>query len=229
MLRIIQELWRTSGGAFNVDVVLTKMVRGLSEELDARVGDALAFEQSISRPSQLNPEIALILQQDSDDDAPRDPEDDATALETLRREVADLEAKWHAKAIKETDKPEAFRAKPPPKKVKKPKDVGAGTPSREWLDRKFEGSKLFARAQRTPKNARAPVVVRRLRLRRLVLLLLAALGDLRPVPAVRAAVDPGQRGERPGSRDRARRAAVRVRRVRALTGARLHFNNRLRA
>lgn len=98
VLRIIQELWRTSGGAFNVDVVLTKMVRGLSEELDARVGDALAFEQSISRPSQLNPEIALILQQDSDDDAPRDPEDDATALETLRREVADLEAKLAAAA-----------------------------------------------------------------------------------------------------------------------------------
>ena len=42
VLRIIQELWRTSGGAFNVDEVLTSMVRGLSDELDARAAQALA-------------------------------------------------------------------------------------------------------------------------------------------------------------------------------------------
>lgn len=36
VLRIIQELWRTSGGAFNVDIVLAKMVQGLTEELDLR-------------------------------------------------------------------------------------------------------------------------------------------------------------------------------------------------
>ena len=36
MLRIIQELWRTSGGAFNVDDVLQTMVRGLADELDSR-------------------------------------------------------------------------------------------------------------------------------------------------------------------------------------------------
>lgn len=36
VLRIIQELWRTSGGAFNVDIVLAKMVSGLTEELDYR-------------------------------------------------------------------------------------------------------------------------------------------------------------------------------------------------
>lgn len=36
VLRIIQELWRTSGGAFNVDDVLQTMVRGLADELDSR-------------------------------------------------------------------------------------------------------------------------------------------------------------------------------------------------
>ena len=36
VLRIIQELWRTSGGAFNVDDVLQTMVRGLADELDGR-------------------------------------------------------------------------------------------------------------------------------------------------------------------------------------------------
>ena len=35
-LRIIQELWQSSGGVFNVDEVLLKMVSGLEEELDIR-------------------------------------------------------------------------------------------------------------------------------------------------------------------------------------------------
>ena len=36
VLRIIQELWRTSGGAFNVDAVLAQMVKGLNDDLDRR-------------------------------------------------------------------------------------------------------------------------------------------------------------------------------------------------
>jgi len=51
VLRIIQELWRTSGGAFNVDDVLTTMVRGLAEELDERADSALALEQASAEPS----------------------------------------------------------------------------------------------------------------------------------------------------------------------------------
>ena len=36
-LRIVGELWRPAGGAYNVDGVLRVMVRGLEEELDARM------------------------------------------------------------------------------------------------------------------------------------------------------------------------------------------------
>ena len=36
MLRIIQELWRTSGGAVNVDDVLQTRGRGRADELDGR-------------------------------------------------------------------------------------------------------------------------------------------------------------------------------------------------
>eukprot|EP00547_Thalassionema_nitzschioides_P008608 CAMPEP_0194225958 /NCGR_PEP_ID=MMETSP0156-20130528/40796_1 /TAXON_ID=33649 /ORGANISM="Thalassionema nitzschioides, Strain L26-B" /LENGTH=496 /DNA_ID=CAMNT_0038958121 /DNA_START=142 /DNA_END=1629 /DNA_ORIENTATION=- len=40
VLRIIQELWRTSGGTFNVDPILNKMVKGLTEELDMRAKES---------------------------------------------------------------------------------------------------------------------------------------------------------------------------------------------
>ena len=36
VLRIIQELWQSSGGVFNVDEVLQQMVFGLEEELELR-------------------------------------------------------------------------------------------------------------------------------------------------------------------------------------------------
>ena len=74
VLRIIQELWRTSGGAFNVDVELTKMVRGLVEELDARATGAAALEGIREMPSDGGAE-------------------DAVRLDELRAEVADLEAR----------------------------------------------------------------------------------------------------------------------------------------
>ena len=41
VLRIIQELWETSGGVFNVDAVLQEMVLGLEEELELRVAGAV--------------------------------------------------------------------------------------------------------------------------------------------------------------------------------------------
>jgi len=42
VLRIIQELWQSSGGVFNVDAVLQQMVLGLEEELELRVQQAPA-------------------------------------------------------------------------------------------------------------------------------------------------------------------------------------------
>ncbi|KAH8052943.1 hypothetical protein JL721_10763 [Aureococcus anophagefferens] len=71
---IFNELWRTSGGAFNVDVELTKMVRGLVEELDARATGAAALEGIREMPSDGGAE-------------------DAVRLDELRAEVADLEAR----------------------------------------------------------------------------------------------------------------------------------------
>ena len=35
-LRVVSELWRPAGGAYNVDGVLRVMVRGLEKELEAR-------------------------------------------------------------------------------------------------------------------------------------------------------------------------------------------------
>lgn len=46
VLRIIQELWRTSGGTFNVDPILNKMVRGLTEELDMRAKEIVNNNQN---------------------------------------------------------------------------------------------------------------------------------------------------------------------------------------
>ena len=44
MLRIIQELWLSAGGVFNVDEVLQQMAFGLEEELAARMNQ---FEQGM--------------------------------------------------------------------------------------------------------------------------------------------------------------------------------------
>ena len=41
VLRIIQELWATSGGVFNVDDVLAQMVCGLEEEMGLRIDGQL--------------------------------------------------------------------------------------------------------------------------------------------------------------------------------------------
>ena len=77
VLRIIQELWRTSGGAFNVDVVLTQMVRGLVEELDARATGELSFERNADGTAANSLSVT----------------DDVAMLSNLRQQVSDLEAK----------------------------------------------------------------------------------------------------------------------------------------
>jgi hypothetical protein len=43
VLRIIQELWQSSGGVFNVDEVLEQMVTGLEDELEMRSIQAQAY------------------------------------------------------------------------------------------------------------------------------------------------------------------------------------------
>ncbi|KAH8064178.1 hypothetical protein JL720_12977 [Aureococcus anophagefferens] len=73
VLRIIQELWRTSGGALNADVELTKMVRASPRSSTAATG-AAALEGIREMPSDGGAE-------------------DAVRLDELRAEVADLEAR----------------------------------------------------------------------------------------------------------------------------------------
>merc|ERR1712127_4894 len=43
-LRVVGELWRPAGGAYNVDAVLSVMVRGLEEELRARMNGKVFSE-----------------------------------------------------------------------------------------------------------------------------------------------------------------------------------------
>ncbi|KAI2511427.1 hypothetical protein MHU86_3038 [Fragilaria crotonensis] len=52
-LRVVGELWRPAGGAYNVDGVLRTMVRGLEEELDARMSGTKVYAASQKRPSSL--------------------------------------------------------------------------------------------------------------------------------------------------------------------------------
>ena len=48
---MVGELWRPAGGAYNVDGVLRIMVRGLEEELDARMSGTKVYAASQKRPS----------------------------------------------------------------------------------------------------------------------------------------------------------------------------------
>ena len=51
--QVVGELWRPAGGAYNVDGVLKTMVRGLEEELDARMSGTKLYAASQKRPSSL--------------------------------------------------------------------------------------------------------------------------------------------------------------------------------
>jgi hypothetical protein len=50
-LRVVGELWRPAGGAYNVDAVLSVMVRGLEEELEARMSGGKVYASSLQAPS----------------------------------------------------------------------------------------------------------------------------------------------------------------------------------
>lgn len=49
-LRIVGELWRPAGGAYNVDGVLRVMVRGLEEELSARMSGSKTYAATLQFP-----------------------------------------------------------------------------------------------------------------------------------------------------------------------------------
>jgi hypothetical protein len=50
-LRVVGELWRPAGGAYNVDNVLKVMVRGLEQELEARMAGKTISAQRDNYPS----------------------------------------------------------------------------------------------------------------------------------------------------------------------------------
>jgi hypothetical protein len=50
-LRVVGELWRPAGGAYNVDAVLAVMVSGLEEELKARMSGKSIYKASRQAPS----------------------------------------------------------------------------------------------------------------------------------------------------------------------------------
>mmetsp|Transcript_20038 Transcript_20038/g.29715 ORF Transcript_20038/g.29715 Transcript_20038/m.29715 type:complete len:415 (+) Transcript_20038:154-1398(+) len=51
-LRVVGELWRPAGGAYNVDGVLSVMVSGLEEELDARMSGSKVYAANRKRPTR---------------------------------------------------------------------------------------------------------------------------------------------------------------------------------
>lgn len=53
-LRVVGELWRPAGGAYNVDSVLSVMVRGLEDELKARMSGSRVYASNIKAPSAPN-------------------------------------------------------------------------------------------------------------------------------------------------------------------------------
>lgn len=53
-LRVVQELWRPAGGAYNVDSVLCTMVKGLEEELVARRAGTTVYGAAQRSPSGAN-------------------------------------------------------------------------------------------------------------------------------------------------------------------------------
>lgn len=49
---MVGELWRPAGGAYNVDATLRVMVKGLEEELDARMSGSKVYAANRKRPTR---------------------------------------------------------------------------------------------------------------------------------------------------------------------------------
>jgi len=62
-LRVVGELWRPAGGAYNVDGVLGVMVRGLENELNARMAGKV-FSEKGRAPTMDNTRLKSILEQE---------------------------------------------------------------------------------------------------------------------------------------------------------------------
>ena len=61
-LRVVAELWRPAGGAYNVDTVLSVMVRGLDEELRMRIKGMKSGQ--VYRSQKLNPTQEVMVVND---------------------------------------------------------------------------------------------------------------------------------------------------------------------
>jgi hypothetical protein len=53
-VKVVGELWRPAGGAYNVDNVLSVMVSGLEEELKARINGYAVYSSNKLSPSAPN-------------------------------------------------------------------------------------------------------------------------------------------------------------------------------
>ena len=61
-LRVVGELWRPAGGAYNVDAVLRVMVRGLEQELDERMsGKRSNFKAPLYGMQALGPDDGMVI------------------------------------------------------------------------------------------------------------------------------------------------------------------------
>lgn len=69
-LRVVGELWRPAGGAYNVDGVLSTMVRGLESELSARMAGKMFSEGGRYPTMDSNKMAKLMNQSDNPDNFP---------------------------------------------------------------------------------------------------------------------------------------------------------------
>ena len=66
-LRVVGELWRPAGGAYNVDQVLSVMVRGLEQELDERMsGKRTNVPLPRFATASLGPDDGMVVGEDMD-------------------------------------------------------------------------------------------------------------------------------------------------------------------
>ena len=89
--QVVGELWRPAGGAYNVDGVLKTMVRGLEEELDARMSGTKVYAASQKRPSTpVDAQIPSLLWQNGATSS-----SSSSSSSTVTNNLVDGEGKWN--------------------------------------------------------------------------------------------------------------------------------------